>query len=134
MQKHLVKRGLISLNDSSIYTITDRLDVAYRTINNFYQVYHSSRYVKDKFVIRLKSELSDANMEQLNTEFSDILLKGYIVKSQAFPQEAGDETATNLPRLVFYFNQKDLGRLYQLIARINQMGASSPAAVHPEQK
>jgi hypothetical protein len=39
-----------------------------------------------------------------------------------------------LPRLVLHFNQLDHGRLYQLIARINQMGVPTPATEHPERK
>ena len=133
IHKHLVQQRLISPDDPSLYTVTDNLNVACDAITRFYQVYHSSRYVRDKLVIRLKSGLSDADVEQLNTNFSDILVKGRIEKSQALPQEAQDETA-ELPRLVLYFNQRDLGRLYQMIATINQLGTPSPAAAHPELK
>lgn len=133
IQKHLIKTGLISPADSSLYTVTDNLDIACETITSFYRVYHSSRYVDDLFVMRLQSELSEEYIEILNTEFQDILVKGRIEKSNSLPQEAGDETA-KLPRLVFYFNQRDLGRLYQLIAKINQMGLETSAAAHPECK
>ncbi|HEY9599567.1 MAG TPA: LOG family protein [Cyanophyceae cyanobacterium] len=133
IRKNLVETGLVSPDDSSLYTVTDNLDVAYNAIDSFYRIYHSSRYVANKFVIRLKSELSDADVEQLNAKFSDILVKGAIKKSRALPQEIPDETA-ELPRIVLYFNRRDSGRLYQLIATINQMGASSVAAAHPELK
>lgn len=133
IQKQLIQRGLVSPEDSILYTITDNLDVAYEAIDSFYRLYHSSRYVGDLFVIRLKSELSDDQVEQLNVQFSDILIKGRIEKSRALPQETPDETA-DLPRLVLYFNQRDFGRLYQLLATISQMGASSPEATHPERK
>ena len=133
IHEHLVQKGLISPEDPSLYTVTDNLNVACDAITNFYQVYHSSRYVSDKLVIRLKSGLSDAGMEQLNTDFSDILVKGRIERSQALPQEAQDETV-DLPRLVLGFNQRDLGRLYQLIATINELGTPTPAAAHPERK
>ena len=133
IDKNLVKAGWVSKDDSSLYTITDNLDVACSAITAFYQVYHSSRYVQEKLVIRLKTELSDEQVEQLNTDFSDILVKGRIEKSIALPQEAQDETA-ELPRLVLYFNQRDLGRLYQAIATINQMGTPTSAAAHPELK
>ena len=133
IHEHLVQKGLISPEDPSLYTVTDNLNVACDAITNFYQVYHSSRYVSDKLVIRLKSGLSDAGIEQLNTDFSDILVKGRIERSQALPQEAQDETV-DLPRLVLCFNQRDLGRLYQLIATINELGTPTPAAAHPERK
>lgn len=131
---HLIQKGLISPDDSSLYTITDNLDVACNAITGFYRVYHSSRYVGDKLVIRLETELSDADVEYLNANFSDILVKGRIETSKALPQETQDETV-NLPRLVLYFNQRDLGRLYQMIATLNQMGMpSEESAAHPERK
>jgi uncharacterized protein (TIGR00730 family) len=133
IHKQLVRRGLISPEDTSLYTIADSVEVAIAAIRSFYRVYHSSRYVKNKFVIRLKVEISDTAVEHLNENFSDILVKGRIEKSQALPEEGGDETA-DLPRLVLHFNQRDLGRLYQLIAAINQLGDSSPESAHPEQK
>ena len=131
--KHLVQQGLISPDDSSLYTVTDNLDVACDAITRFYQVYHSSRYVGEQLVIRLKSDLSDTDVEHLNVNFSDILVKGRIERSEALPQEAQDDTA-GLPRLVLCFNQRDLGRFYQMIATINQLGTPSPAAAHPERK
>ncbi|WP_066381952.1 MULTISPECIES: LOG family protein [unclassified Anabaena] len=134
IDQHLVKTGLVSPEDPSLYTVTDNLEVACDAITRFYQVYHSSRYVGDQLVIRLMQELSDAEVEQLNAEFSDILVKGKIEKSQALPQESQDETV-ELPRLVLYFNQRDLGRLYQMIATINRMGIHTPdEQLHPEKK
>lgn len=134
IERNLLKRGFISSDDTSIFTITDRLDVACNEITSFYQVYHSSRYVGEQLVIRLKNELSEEAVAELNERFGDILVKGKIEKSQALPQEALDETYV-LPRLVLYFNQRDLGRLYQMIRTINQLG--NPLLdefMHPERK
>lgn len=133
IDRHLRQPGWISPEDDSLYTITDNLEVACNAITRFYQVYHSSRYVGETLVIRLKTDISDADVEALNDNFHDILVKGKIEKSQALPQEAQDETA-ELPRLVLHFNQRDLGRLYQMIAIINQMGTPSSTEAHPERK
>ena len=134
IDEKLVKTGLVSPDDPSLYTITDNLEVACNAITGFYRIYHSSRYVGDKLVIRLQEDLSDAQVELLNTQFRDILLTGEIVKSQALPQEEQDETS-NLPRLVLNFNQRDLGRLYQMIGVINQVGVPTPEELaHPERK
>jgi uncharacterized protein (TIGR00730 family) len=134
IDEQLVKTGLISPDDPSLYTITDNLEVACRAITDFYQVYHSSRYVGDQLVIRLREDLSDDQVDALNTNFSDILVSGKISKTQALPQEDQDETS-DLPRLVLSFNQRDLGRLYQMIRVINQVGVPTPdEAAHPERK
>lgn len=131
--QHLVARGLVSEDDPSIYTVTDNLEVACQTICDFYRVYHSSRYVRNRLVMRFNYELSDAVVAQLNDEFSDILRQGKIEKTQAFPEEKGDET-THLPRLVLDFNPKNSGRLYQMINQINRSINLPQAREHPEKK
>lgn len=133
VREHLLKPGLISPDDLHLYTITDRLDVACEAISSFYRVFHSSRYVGDRLVLRLNSELSDADVEYLNQNFSDILIQGQIEKTAALPQESGGDTAL-LPRLIMHFNQRDLGRLYQMLRIINQLGIDAPETNHPEQK
>ena len=133
LRDNLLKSGLISADDLHLYTITDRVEVACEEIASFYRVFHSSRYVGDRLVIRLNSELSDQQVEYLNQNFSDLLKSGQIEKSGALPQEFGGETA-HLPRLVMHFNQRDLGRLYQMLRVINQLGQAAPEASHPEHK
>ena len=134
LEKNLLGQGLISRDDLSLFTITDRLDVACNAISSFYQVYHSSRYVNELLVIRLQSDLSDEAVHELNERFSDILVKGKIEKSSALLQELHDETVA-LPRLTLHFNQRDLGRLYEMIRAINRLGNPYSLAIAcPEQK
>ena len=130
---NLLSRGLISAEDSSLYTITDSLATACNVIREFYCVYHSSRYVDDLLVLRLNSELTEEQVEELNEEYADILCKGNITKSSALPQETDDETI-NLPRLTLYFNRLNSGRLYQMINQINKFGTCLPIEPHPEWK
>jgi uncharacterized protein (TIGR00730 family) len=131
--KNLLERKLINAEDINLYTITNNLDVACKTISNFYRVYHSSRYVGQQFVMRLNAELSEPQVGQLNEEFEDILLGGKIDKSRALPPEMNDETA-HLPRLVFEFDPRKYGRLYQLIKRVNHFDIVLDRGDHPEWK
>jgi hypothetical protein len=133
VRDHLLKDGLISPDDLDLYTITDRVDVACETISSFYRVFHSSRYVGEKLVMRLNSELSPNDVEYLNQNFSDILLSGRIEQTRALPEEVGGDAA-QLSRLVMHYNQRDFGRLYQMIRVINQLGMDAPEATHPEHK
>lgn len=133
LQKQLLARGLISPSDIDLYEITDTVEGACNLVTNFYRVYHSSRYVGEQFVIRLKCPLSEALIDQLNVEFSDILVAGRILASEALPAEKGDVTQ-HLPRLVMHFNHRDFGRLHQMIRQINQLGLHSPESDHPEEK
>ena len=133
INRQLKAKGLISLEDDSLYTITDSLEVACQTIKDFYRVFHSSRYVGKLFVIRLKLKLSAEAIAQLNQEFGDILSQGKIEQTTALPEEK-DLAICDLYRLVFYFNQKSYGRLYQLINKINRLGDVCEATKHPEFK
>ena len=133
LRKNLAATGLISPEDLHLYTITDDLQVAAEVIRTFYRVYHSSRYVGDEFVMRLKVAICDRDLAFLNREFGDLIASGNISQTTALADELEDPTA-DLPRLVFKFDRRDFGRLYQMIDRINQMGGDSCLDTHPESK
>ena len=134
LRKNLAQTGWISAEDLNLYTITDDIQVAAEVIRTFYQVYHSSRYVGDEFVIRLKVAICDRDLDFLNQEFSDLIASGKIVQTTALPDELDDLTIKDLPRLVFKFDRRDFGRLYQMIGKINQMSGDSCLDSHPETK
>jgi uncharacterized protein (TIGR00730 family) len=133
LRKHLAATGLIGAEDTSLYTITDDLQVAVIAIRNFYCVYHSSRFVGDEFVMRLKVDICDRDLELLNTEFSDLVASGKIARTKALPVELDDPTV-DLPRLVFKFDRREYGRLYRMINVLNQMSGDFCMDSHPEVK
>jgi uncharacterized protein (TIGR00730 family) len=132
LRQHLAATGLINPEDLNLYTITDDIQVATEVIRQFYAVYHSSRYVGDRFVIRLKEEICDSDLDRLNQEFGDLIKSGKIMRTTALAEEVGDSTE-HLPRLIFDFNQRDFARLYQMIGAINQM-TTDLCLTHPESK
>ncbi|MGB3298929.1 MAG: LOG family protein [Phormidesmis sp.] len=133
VRNRLLDQKLISPDDTSLYYLTDSIDDALAHIESFYRMYHSNRYVQDQLVIRLKAPLCDGGIDQLNAAFSDILSKGTIREVSAFDVERGDETE-HLPRLALHFNQRDAGRLHQMIHYIGKLGVSCEAVKHPEKK
>jgi uncharacterized protein (TIGR00730 family) len=133
IRKHLVGDQLIGSEDTSLYTLTDSLDEAYEQICDFYRVYHSSRYVQDLLVIRLEKNINDAELDILNEKFSDILASGQITRTAALEAEIDDPTV-HLPRLLLHFNQRNSGRLYQMIRTINQMGTELGCNFQPQTK
>jgi hypothetical protein len=116
----LLDRGMISPEDLSLYKMTDNVDVAVNEILQFFRVYHSMRYVKNRLVIRLTQRPTPELIERLNTEFRDILTEGKFEVSDALPEEREEPSLVALPRLVFRFNRRNLGRLRQLIDCINR--------------
>ena len=67
-------------------------------IDRFYRNYHSSRYVRDDLVIRLKNRLRDEDVERLEDEFRVLIKRGGF--SQRGPYDVEDENL-DLPRLAF---------------------------------
>lgn len=116
--KHLVANGLIDPEDRGLYKITDSLAEAHGMISDFYRTYHSSRYVGDRLVMRLRQEVGAEGLVMLNEQFGDIVMTGAIAATTALPEEAGDPTES-MPRLILHFNQRKYGRLYPLIRAIN---------------
>jgi uncharacterized protein (TIGR00730 family) len=115
----LLQSGLISPEDVNLYRITHSVEETVEEVLRFYRVYHSMRYVDDCLVLRINHPLSTEKLEQLNTDFSSILVKGSIELSEALPSELNEPEVAHLPRLVLHFNRRNFGRLRQLIDAIN---------------
>jgi uncharacterized protein (TIGR00730 family) len=135
VQEQLIERGLILKEDRSLYKITDNIDEACAYISSFYSIYHSCRWVGDLFVMRLNTEITDEHLDRLNNNFSDILTKGKIERSQALSSESNELHINDLPRLTMHFNQHGFGRLQEFIFAINDTcGSNSPIVCHPEKR
>jgi hypothetical protein len=117
---HLLREGMISAEDLALYKITDRVDEAVREIIGFYRIYHSMRYVRNKLVLRLKQTPPPAFVADLQQQFGDILVEGSFKVTGALPEERDDKEIADLPRLVFRFNRRNLGRLRMLIDCLNR--------------
>lgn len=116
----LLARKLISEEDLHLFKVTHSVDDAVQEILNFYRVYHSMRYVKGDLVLRLRRNISDATLEKIRAEFSDIAKNGQFEVTNALPDEVEEASIVDLPRLKFRFSRHKLGRLRQLIDVINQ--------------
>jgi hypothetical protein len=119
VREHLLRDQLISPDDLNLYQITDDTDQAVRIITRFYRNFHSSRFVKDLFVIRLKHAPTESAIEAMNEDFADIIIGPKIKVIEATPDERADEDVVDLPRISFGFNRRDYGRLRQLIDVLN---------------
>jgi hypothetical protein len=120
---------MISPDDLFLYRITDSWQTAADEVTDFYRVYHSMRYVKRRLVMRLQRAPSPETLDGINQDFADILTAGKFEISKALPMEHDDEPILHLPRLVFQFNRRSLGRLRQLIDRLNSEPEPSEIAI-----
>jgi uncharacterized protein (TIGR00730 family) len=117
--RRLLRDGMISRQDLSLYKLTDGLMTAVDEILRFYRVYHSMRYVRRKLVLRLLQPISSELLAEINCEFRDIVNQGDLVLRDALPEEKDEPDLAGLPRLAFHFNRRSLGRLRQLVDCLN---------------
>jgi uncharacterized protein (TIGR00730 family) len=119
IDKQMLGGGMISPEDKRLYKITNSVDEAIEETLGFYRVYHSMRYVKDRLVFRLKKELSEEQLAEVQDRFSDILVDGEFQQGGALLEESGESDLAEMPRLVFHFDRRALGRLRMLIDYVN---------------
>jgi uncharacterized protein (TIGR00730 family) len=124
MRTGLLSRGWISQEDEHLLSFCDTPEQAAEVIDQFYRVYHSSRYVRDDLVIRLKRPLDQRAVDRLSDEFGVLIKKdpatgtaGRMAMRGPFPVESDH---LDLPRLVFTHTRHKFGLVRKLIDRINE--------------
>lgn len=116
----LLTRGLISGEDFGLFTITRDPFEAAQVINDFYRVYHSSRFVGKTLVIRLNKPLTAEQIAILQEEFAEIVEAGSrLAMTAPLPEERDQPDLLDLPRLAFAFNRRNYGLLEAFIRRLN---------------
>ena len=124
LAKRLLTFGFISEEDFAFFKIKHNAQDAAAEITQFYKVFHSARWVGERFVIRLNCSLSKEALSDLNNRFTDILRTGEIVQ-RVTPGKENDALETpDLARLIFTPVRNRFGRFRQLIDAINCSGAS----------
>lgn len=127
LRADLLEPGFINEDDLSLYRRVDSVADAVREIETFYRVFHSQRMVGNKLILRLNLMPDDATLEELSDEFADIL-RGRIEPVAASRAEIRDEDVPGLPRIALLFDRQGIGRLRQLVDRLNELG---PAPTRP---
>ncbi|MCR9218587.1 MAG: LOG family protein, partial [bacterium] len=130
VRRSLLNNGMISPEDLNLYYITRDMEDAVEHITRFYRNYHSSRYVKDDLVIRVKKPLEPGDVRRLNEEFSSLVASGEIV--QRGPYEV-EEDMLELPRIAFHHTRHNIGLVRRMIDRINEFTPASSDHLHPSE-
>jgi len=123
IRRDLLGRGLISEYDLNLYRLADSVDAAVREITRFYSVYHSTRTIRGRTIMRLQHDVGDEVLATLSSEFGDILGGRPIRRVRAMKEEADEPRHASLPRLALDFDKHGFGRLRKLIDRLNELGA-----------
>jgi uncharacterized protein (TIGR00730 family) len=121
--KNLLENGWINEEDPDLYHLASSPQDAVDHVLRFYRIYHSSRYVRDTLVLRVKRDLTDDEVEQLNDEFAVLVKAGRIERSGALEDE---DDHLDLPRVIFRHTRHNYGIVRRLIDRINAFSGPDP--------
>ena len=113
--------GFISHDDRNLFYRAPGPLSAVEHITRFYANYHSSRYVGDDLVIRVRRSLAPAHLEALNDEFAPLVRAGRIHQRDAYGVEA---ELLELPRIAFTHTRRHYGMVRRLIDRINDFAVA----------
>ena len=120
IERRLLGAGLIGPDDLRLFLVTDDVEEAVREVTGFYANYHSSRFLGERLLLRLRHAPDGDTLASLNQEFADLLVGGPMELSPGpLRQEAGE--FEELPRLVLGFERRAVGRLRMLIDRLNAL-------------
>jgi uncharacterized protein (TIGR00730 family) len=119
LAERLLEFGFVSEEDFAFFRIKHTAQEAAADITEFYKIFHSARWVEERFVIRLNDSLSNKAITDLNTQFADIVRRGEIVQGAALSEEKDELDISNLPRLILTPFRGRFGRFRQLIDAIN---------------
>ncbi|AXA26373.1 LOG family protein [Pseudomonas putida] len=119
ISRQLEENRYILPSDLKLVRLVHSADEAVEEIKQFYSNYHSSRWLKNQFVIRMLHPLSEAALCDIQEGFADLRLSGkyHQQPDSSAEHEVGD--FNHLTRLTFAFNGRDQGRLRELVDFIN---------------
>ena len=119
LRQELLDEGMISPDDVSLYLVTDNCEEAVGECVQFYNVYHSMRYVHDRLVLRLKKPLEESSLKHINETWPEILASGSFEQIDALPEEKNEPDLADMKRLAFCFDRRNLAKLRLLIDYVN---------------
>ncbi|VXB72351.1 Cytochrome D ubiquinol oxidase subunit II [Pseudomonas sp. 8AS] len=119
IREQLLERHYILPSDMQLMRLVHSAQEAGQEIARFYRNYHSTRWLKGSFVIRMNHPLNDAALRALNKEFADLCLSGGYLQQGYCEAESDEPEFCELTRLAFRFNARDHGRLRELVDFIN---------------
>lgn len=105
--------------DLKLVRLVYSADEAVDEINRFYANFHSTRWLKRQFVIRMNHPLHDSALAHIQLAFADLRLSEEFQQLGYGGEEQDEPRFSHLTRLVFNFNGRDQGRLRELVDFIN---------------
>ena len=122
LNEYLLKLGLVGETDFNFFKMTDSVDAAIAEIVRFYKNFVSYRWVGKRMVVRMNRQLSAEAIEKMNRRFrGHPAARAASSRSAALPEERTSRRLASLPRLVLVPDQRQYGRIRQLIDAVNDL-------------
>lgn len=118
-KKTMEADGLISTGDLGLIRHFQDPDKAVHELLHFYTNYHSSRFLKDQYLIRTKKPIPPEKYVVMNKEFKDLITQGGFAPLANINED--DIKDPKLGRVVFHFNRSSYSRLRLLIDYLNTL-------------
>lgn len=119
IHQQLEEQHYIQPSDMHLMRLVHNAEEVVSEISTFYGNYHSSRWLKDQFVIRMNHALHEKALNALQEQFSTLCINGEFTQQPYCEVERDEPEFCHLVRLGFNFNGKDQGQLRLLIDFIN---------------
>ncbi|MBK8232871.1 MAG: TIGR00730 family Rossman fold protein [Candidatus Eisenbacteria bacterium] len=121
VRKELVGREMIDDEDLKLLTLAKTPEEALTEIRQFYRVYHSSRFVGDRLMLRLQKPLGAEDFARLERDFDDLIADGTLEACAILEEDAADPLVAGLSPIWFQFDKKRFSRLREMIDTINTL-------------
>lgn len=119
LRRNMEKTHLVSRGDVDLMRHFHDVDAAVEELTGFFSNYHSSRFLGDRYLIRLKRPVTAALVDRLNRSFGDLLTGGRFERLTEPGED--DNRDPYLHRIVFHFNRTSYSRLRELIDTLNTL-------------
>ncbi len=117
MRENMEFGGLIDRGDLDLMRHFQDASQAVEEITGFYKNYHSSRFLRDQFLVRVRKKLSPRHFDEMNKLFRDMLERGRFRRLKAIEDE--DEKDKRLDRIIFHFDRSSYHALRRLVDWLN---------------
>ncbi len=111
--------GLVSVSDLTLMRHFHEADQGVKELLDFYSNYHSSRFLDNEYLIRVRKPLTDRQLQKMSIDFKGMLLKGGFERLADLKRD--DNTDASLHRIVFHFDRYSYNRLRHLIDHLNSL-------------
>jgi len=120
MEPLLIRHGLITASDTSLYKITDDVREAVHEITAFYANYHSIRFVNNRLYIRVQRPIDIGAFTDMVDTFGYLSRDGLLTQSGPTDVETKENDVPHLARISLDYNAKGFADLRPLIDAINR--------------